>query len=1113
MSKRVFLTLSLLTLTLVLAASSYAAIGVYGVSAGTSVPASVSYTLNTDANDTTGGWSVKIEIVPAAGGAAVRTWTFTYPDPLTLRGKHLNAVTWDGKTDGGTGAPLGQYRAKVSAHAAAVTGTDLVPLWEQTQIVSTAWTDVAVNNNPGSPYEGYVYAANYGAKGVYMFDPAGNFVKVFPAPADLWTSSAPWGVQVADDDKVWASSYSRSYVVEYAPDGTSQSGYLNIGAAYNGWKNPRFFDVTGAGGTLKTFATYWGAVLPAAGRVYYQTGYPPASPWNEVILPDQWNLMECKFAADGTVWTLAYSDPGAVSGGALVQYNSSGVKLTQNNNIQRGTGIAFSPGGNYVWISRFVGTGNFADLDGDSTAIYKIPTATALTTANPYTGVDVEKFGIANAAADKRAYTLDADSWGNLAAAAGNPNCITANPDCRDIGLYAPPDNGSTAAVQSAVVNWSEATPTYVSDNSPQSISPCSPGATAHIEVTVSDLDGYTDIQRCYLDLSPFGQADHTPMNLKPGSGSGTTVSYQLDISVPETSAVGDHKLNVYVRDVHYPAVAETVGQYLLQVAGAWIAGTVTNADTGWPVADATVEALQGTTVVFTATTEADGTYVMPVTPGSYTINAHNTLSYQDSPDAPTAVTVICGQTATGINRTLLPLTVRGCTGGNARAVEGRPSGQHVCVRGIVYRAAQNVAGGVANGLNGFYYIYDTKYQGTVQGCRVNVFAGQSALHEGDEVVVEGDWVVPYALLQGQVVPTRAPAIVATGKAMPAVSPMNYYTDTNSTYGRIWSLGGTAINVGTDRFDLQLPTSSATPTLVNLSIRAVTPASTGIVMPAENQLVDVVGINVMMDAWGGNQLLVGKPSDVSSWAEISKFADIKRLSNRGVIFDATVAGGVAPIVSYLDPGENQLLGTGNWAWVIDPDRASGLKIDNSLIPPVAPATDPPKLDALVPGGKVLKMKGRLTVPTDGARLLQLVELPTYQAGQLSDIPSFLAMPAKAFGGGYAGGTPGVVGGIGLNTDGLLIRVAGTASGYGTDGTWEWFYLDDGSGIVNEGGHIGIKVLRILNPSDFYDFPYFGGEKVIAEGICTSKWVSGAGRIPILKIRYDGSISDQVQILP
>jgi len=434
--------------------------------------------------------------------------------------------------------------------------------------------------------------------------------------------------------------------------------------------------------------------------------------------------MQPEFDADGNINVVAYANPSAPNGGALVKYDMFGNKLVQNNNIRRGTGPALTPDGNYFWVARYVGAGDYDDTD--KTAFYRIPASAAYTTANPDTGTDCEKFGIANAGSEKRALYIDVDPVGNVVAASGNSLSLTTI-NATHIGVYAPPDNGSVDSMESGTILWVENQPSYVGDNSPQTASNCNPLSVAHIEVYVSDLDGYADIQRCYLDLSPFGLSDHTPMDYKPGSGSGANATYQADISVPSGTTVGTYILNVYVRDQQYPNVPEAVGKYTLKVAGGWITGRVTNSVSGRPIEGATVTAVG--TLTFTAVTDPDGNYVMPVNPGSYTVTAHKD-THIDSSDPPTPATVACDGTASGINRTLNPMNAYQCMQGNARYTTGRPDGSPVCVVGTVMRT--HYVEGVQNGFNGYYYLWDTSYANTQQGVKVMVYPGQTALREGD---------------------------------------------------------------------------------------------------------------------------------------------------------------------------------------------------------------------------------------------------------------------------------------------------------------------------------------------------------------------------------------------
>jgi hypothetical protein len=645
--------------------------------------------------------------------------------------------------------------------------------------------------------------------------------------------------------------------------------------------------------------------------------------------------------------------------------------------------------------------------------------------------------------------------------------------------------------------------------------------------VQVSDLNGYLDVWRapgylhagCFLDRSPLGQGV-VPMN--PVSGSGTTATYSVGISIPPTVAVGVYTLPVYVRDRDFPTVPQTIGHVIVNVTGGWISGVVTNSVTGWPVEDATVEAVG--TRTFTAKTDANGAYIIGVNPGTYAVNAHKPgvnptyPRYADSPEPATTAVVDCNSTVTDINRTLDPLIVWDATGGNSRNTpDNRPVGEVVCVRGIVFRAAQDVPGEVPNGLNGYYYIYDTKHVGVPAGCKVRVFTGQTTLKQGDEVIVEGTWVKPgTGRVQGEIVPIRAPYVVATGKPGPSPLQMSYYTDTNNAFGRLMKYANNVVESqpANNRFRLMITRSPSDGTPWNLWVYADTPATTGITIPEVGTLVEVLGINCVMSDWGENVLVCGKASDIYPIPTVNSLGAAKALPNGGVIIDASAK---PLVVTYVDKGD-AALESGYWFYLESPDRTAGLKV-NVMKSGTGTGFMP---EGLEPGYKVTYLRGNLALPgtatpsaqMDIPRELQLSETPTVVAGVPTDIPAFLGMNIRAFGGGRY---PAPIQGVGTSTEGLLVRVTGVASGYASDDNWEWFYLDDGSGVPNEGGHTGIKVFRskkLRSEFDRFPFPTTDGDLVTVQGISTTRYVT-EGRIRMLYVRWDptqSDVQDEVQIL-
>lgn len=1159
--KRAFAVIALLALC---ASASWGAIGVYKwaprSTSITEVPAGISYMLNAAADDTTDGWSVKIEIVPLAGGSAVRTWTFTYPDANCAKGMHTNAVTWDGKDNGGLSAPEGNYKAVITAKRQPVTGTDIVPLWETTDPVYDGapmggdWRGVDIVTDPASPYYGYVYAARAsGGQDVLRFEPDGSSPVVFydgNADSTNWGFSGPFGVQVTTDGKVYASSFSKGWYHGWNLDGTGWvKGSAASGQAY---AMPRYFVMDGASVGGKTVATYELPHAPigqaTAARIETTSNEPTNGPgWTSSDYWPVWDLntklpflMKAGIGPDGYIHVPSYygTDANAEDwhqGGRLMKWNfttsAQATVQAQNWKIRRGQAVAFTQDGQYAYVSRFLDANTSSDYyDPDQTPIYKIPFSALYTTADPDNNIDCVKLGFACTPAEKLALLMETDALGNLVSTGGSTGFL-ANGRC--IGVYAPPDPAgapySSDTRETSTIHWGgDPQPTFDGSTGPYYGSSCDSGVSVTITVTASDASGYLDIWRdgghlnagCFLDRGPFGQSV-LPMN--PLSGSGNTATYQLAITVPAGVAVGEYHLPVYVRDRDYPAVPEAVGEVVINVAGGWISGVVTNSVTGWPVADATVEAVGAAT--YTSTTDVNGAYTIAVDPGTYAVNAHKPGAnptfprYADSPDAATTAVVSCNDTVTDVNRTLDPLIVWDATGGNARNdPDQRPVGEVVCVRGIVFRAAQDVPGGVENGLNGYYYIYDTKHVGVPAGCKVRVFTGQTTLKQGDEVIVEGTWVKPgTGRVQGELVPIRAPYVVATGKALPNVLQMTYYTDTNNAFGRLMKYSTSVVESqpANNRFRLMITRSPSDGTPWNLWVYADTPTTTGITIPAAGTLVEVVGINCVMSDWGENVLVCGKASDIYPIPTVTSLGAAKALPNGGVIIDASAS---PLVVTYVDRGDASLE-SGYWFYMESPDRTAGLKV-NVMKSGTGSGFMPAGLE---PGYKVTGLRGNLALPgtatpsgqLDIPRELQLTETPTVVAGVPADIPACLGMNIRAFGGGKY---PAPVQGVGTGTEGLLIRVTGVASGYASDENWEWFYLDDGSGMPNEGGYTGIKVFRskkLRSEFDRFPFPTVDGEYVTVQGICTNRWVSGPGRIRMLYVRWDPTqydVQDEVQIL-
>lgn len=102
-------------------------------------------------------------------------------------------------------------------------------------------------------------------------------------------------------------------------------------------------------------------------------------------------------------------------------------------------------------------------------------------------------------------------------------------------------------------------------------------------------------------------------------------------------------------------------------------------------------------------------------------------------------------------------------------------------------------------------------------------------------------------------------------------------------------------------------------------------------------------------------------------------------------------------------------------------------------------------------GSLVTVSGAMDT-IDGERVLVT---PTVASGVGPGAPGPLFMPGRSVGGGSLNDeTDGVIGGTGLNNIGLLISTAGTVTFSGSG----YFHLDDGSGVTDNSGHLGVKVL-------------------------------------------------------
>jgi len=128
----------------------------------------------------------------------------------------------------------------------------------------------------------------------------------------------------------------------------------------------------------------------------------------------------------------------------------------------------------------------------------------------------------------------------------------------------------------------------------------------------------------------------------------------------------------------------------------------------------------------------------------------------------------------------------------------------------------------------------------------------------------------------------------------------------------------------------------------------------------------------------------------------------------------------------------------------DPSRICGIRV-------VSGTAVTPGLSAVVTG-KLALLDGCERALTD----CQQVAPDATPAGSLA----LFVRQADLGGGSFNEYTPGITGGVGLNTVGLLVKVAGRVTGLAADG----FYFDDGAGLSDGGSTTGVWVWTGQTPS-------------------------------------------------
>ena len=765
-----YLVLSAIILTLMISAMPlWGAIGVYKWSASTSVPSTITYMLNMDADDVSDTWSVKIEIQRESDNSVVKTFSYLYPDTHCTRGLHSDII-WDGTKDDGTTASQGAYKAVITAKAAAVTGTDLKGIY--TNAPNTYYA-VAVNNNVNSQWYGYIYLSVY-HKGIAIVPPDCSSYTLYNFGM-TWDSSSPWGIAVDDSDNVWLASRSgtngkKAYI--FKPDLSGLAGYGPLTYA----DNDRYFDVLGptdniyaadianytAGGAAYSYSrinTFHGdvtALSSATSMLDWKSDVGSDNSWatHGGALYDEGSTdgpvlyVGARLGVTSSAW-----NSGAVCKYAIDWTTGTATLAWANAALTYPMCVDISPDGTTLGITRQTTTAG--------TQFWTVPladaeTATSVTAYGFTPPPDYNQSGSSSYSYTKNLNLFRYDSLGNVVAVFSGTNCETQQGYW---GLFAVPDNGSTNTRTTGTISWTYPQPVITSTNSPVSVSSCQSGATTTATVNVTCAEGINKVSSVTIDLTPVNPA--LGLQAMSGGGTGNTGSWSKTFGVTSGLRTGSYNCTVSVNSVHSELPA-TTGTVVVNVTGGTIYGAVTNSKSDWAISGATVTASDGINVDYTTTTDSNGNYTLAVNPGTYNL-AVTDSAYDGQVETVTGLVVTCSQSIQK-NIQMDPLDVYTATEGNSYDTVGRTPGSNICVVGTVLRASVLSTG--TYGLSGYYYLYDNLHENTVYSIRVNDWTGtpsQPAMKEGDIVVVEGNWDAPSGIKQGRITPSRVPVVIGTG--------------------------------------------------------------------------------------------------------------------------------------------------------------------------------------------------------------------------------------------------------------------------------------------------------------------------------------------------------------
>ncbi|MDO8586521.1 MAG: SBBP repeat-containing protein [Armatimonadota bacterium] len=183
---------------------------------------------------------------------------------------------------------------------------------------------------------------------------------------------------------------------------------------------------------------------------------------------------------------------------------------------------------------------------------------------------------------------------------------------------------------------------------------------------------------------------------------------------------------------------------------------------------------------------------------------------------------------------------------------------------------------------------------------------------------------------------------------------------------------------------------------------------------------------------------------VDAFASKIQFPSIASISSVKQLADNSSVQRCSGIVTFFN---------GSWMYIESEDRSCGIRVD---CPPGYTFSLGARVDA-AGSIKTNTISGERYIDTAG------VSRPLLQNGTGSVAPFTLANSAVGgadwnYVSGTGAGQQGIKNGTGLNNIGLLISTTGNVTGVRTpDPTEDCFYVDDGSGVVDASGIIGVKV--------------------------------------------------------